>query len=311
MVPSGKEGGGQDAQAGSRRERAQGSCAGGESEPPAGSLRDAGRLWWRRRPTGGARPARLEAWEKGPICRKRGVPRAGHPQVAVWVQREGSGSARWAPARPLLGLVTPGGRRPLHCQPGWAPTSLGTCGRGSTPGPQSGPWRSPSAAPGLGAPWGGLARGCPPDRAVPPAVPPTVLLDEIEAAELEGNDDRLEGVLCGAVKQLKVTRAKPDSVLYLSLMYLAKMKPNIFATEGVIEVRTAARSVPGSGEGAGGAGWPPRHCAVSRRPCAASCGGMPPSASRPRGTAWCPCWRATSSWPRTRRTRTGLRFSSR
>ncbi|XP_040087806.1 integrator complex subunit 1 isoform X2 [Oryx dammah] len=70
---------------------------------------------------------------------------------------------------------------------------------------------------------------------VPIEVPPTMLLDEIEAAELEGNDDRLEGVLCGAVKQLKVTRAKPDSVLYLSLMYLAKMKPNIFATEGVIE----------------------------------------------------------------------------
>ncbi|XP_055266424.1 integrator complex subunit 1 isoform X2 [Moschus berezovskii] len=70
---------------------------------------------------------------------------------------------------------------------------------------------------------------------VPIEVPPTVLLDEIEAAELEGNDDRLEGVLCGAVKQLRVTRAKPDSVLYLSLMYLAKMKPNIFSTEGVIE----------------------------------------------------------------------------
>ncbi|XP_049555908.1 integrator complex subunit 1 isoform X1 [Orcinus orca] len=70
---------------------------------------------------------------------------------------------------------------------------------------------------------------------VPIEVPPAVLLDEIEAAELEGNDDRLEGVLCGAVKQLKVTRAKPDSTLYLSLMYLAKIKPNIFATEGVIE----------------------------------------------------------------------------
>lgn len=70
---------------------------------------------------------------------------------------------------------------------------------------------------------------------VPPVLP-TVLLDEIEAAELEGNDDRVEGVLCGAVKQLKVTRTKPDSTLYLSLMYLAKIKPNIFATEGVIEV---------------------------------------------------------------------------
>lgn len=70
---------------------------------------------------------------------------------------------------------------------------------------------------------------------LPIEVLPTVLLDEIEAAELEGNDDRVEGVLCGAVKQLKVTRTKPDSTLYLSLMYLAKIKPNIFATEGVIE----------------------------------------------------------------------------
>lgn len=75
-----------------------------------------------------------------------------------------------------------------------------------------------------------------------------MLLEEIEAAELEGNDDRLEGVLCGAVKQLKVTRAKPDSTLYLSLMYLAKIKPNIFATEGVIEVRAGrAPSEPAPG----------------------------------------------------------------
>ncbi|XP_007939442.1 integrator complex subunit 1 [Orycteropus afer afer] len=70
---------------------------------------------------------------------------------------------------------------------------------------------------------------------VPIEVLPTVLLDEIEAAELEGNDGRVEGVLCGAAKQLRLTRAKPDSTLYLSLMYLAKVKPNIFATEGVIE----------------------------------------------------------------------------
>nr|XP_034987340.1 integrator complex subunit 1 [Zootoca vivipara] len=70
---------------------------------------------------------------------------------------------------------------------------------------------------------------------VPIEVAPAVLLDEIEAAEAEGNDDRIEGVLCGAVKQLKMNRAKPDTSLYLSLMYLAKMKPNIFATEGVIE----------------------------------------------------------------------------
>lgn len=75
------------------------------------------------------------------------------------------------------------------------------------------------------------------------AVVPTVLLDEIEAAEAEGNDDRIEGVLCGAVKQLKMNRAKPDTTLYLSLMYLAKIKPNIFATEGVIEVRAVPLSL--------------------------------------------------------------------
>ncbi|TRY54796.1 hypothetical protein DNTS_001767 [Danionella cerebrum] len=70
---------------------------------------------------------------------------------------------------------------------------------------------------------------------VPIEVSPVVLLDEIEAAEAEGNDDRIEGVLCGAVKQLKMNRAKPDMTLYLSLMFLAKIKPNVFATEGVIE----------------------------------------------------------------------------
>eukprot|EP00079_Xenopus_tropicalis_P030398 XP_012826387.1 PREDICTED: integrator complex subunit 1 [Xenopus tropicalis] len=70
---------------------------------------------------------------------------------------------------------------------------------------------------------------------VPIEVPPASLLDDIDASESDGNDDRIEGVLCGAVKQLKMNRAKPDPTLYLSLMYLAKMKPNIFATEGVIE----------------------------------------------------------------------------
>lgn len=68
------------------------------------------------------------------------------------------------------------------------------------------------------------------------SVSPSVLLDEIEAAESEGNDDRIEGLLCGAVKQLKMNRAKPDITLYLSLMFLAKIKPNVFATEGIIEV---------------------------------------------------------------------------
>uniref|UniRef100_A0A6Q2YI49 Integrator complex subunit 1 n=1 Tax=Esox lucius TaxID=8010 RepID=A0A6Q2YI49_ESOLU len=70
---------------------------------------------------------------------------------------------------------------------------------------------------------------------VPIEVPPALLLDEIENAEQDGNDERIEGVLCGAVKQLKMNRSKPDITLYLSLMFLAKIKPNVFATEGIIE----------------------------------------------------------------------------
>lgn len=72
---------------------------------------------------------------------------------------------------------------------------------------------------------------------------PAVLLDEIEAAESDGNDAHIEGLLCGAVKQLKMNRAKPDSTLYLSLMFLAKIKPNIFSTEGIIEVRPSNTEV--------------------------------------------------------------------
>ena len=40
---------------------------------------------------------------------------------------------------------------PCTAWPSCPAHSLGTCGRGSTPGPQSGSWKSPSAAPGLGA----------------------------------------------------------------------------------------------------------------------------------------------------------------
>ncbi|XP_061404832.1 integrator complex subunit 1 [Lethenteron reissneri] len=70
---------------------------------------------------------------------------------------------------------------------------------------------------------------------VPIEVPPSALLDAIEAAENEGNDDRVDGLLCGAVKQLKANRARPDPTLFLTLMHLAKVKPNVFATQGVIE----------------------------------------------------------------------------
>lgn len=264
--------------------------------------------WWRRRPQ--VAPCRLarKLRKKDQFVDKEVFqgqvtlewPCGRSAAGGLWQRLMGSSVAPPGPAH-SRGRATPA----LRC-----PAAPPPCGFG--PGPRTALWRSPQAAPGLRAPRGGLAWGRLPDWPSPWPVPPTVLLDEIEAAELEGNDDRLEGVLCGAVRQLKVTRAKPDSVLYLSLMYLAKMKPNIFATEGVIEVRaTVPSSVPGSGEGRAEPARPPCHRTVSRRPYAASCGGTPPSTSRPRATAWCLCWPATSSWPRTRRTRTGPRSLSR
>ena len=51
------------------------------------------------------------------------------------------------------------------------------------------------------------------------------------AAEEEDDLDRVNGLLCGAVKLLRGQRAKPDQLLYLALMFLAKSKSYIFSGE--------------------------------------------------------------------------------
>ena len=48
--------------------------------------------------------------------------------------------------------------------------------------------------------------------------------------------ERVEGLLCGAVKNLKSFKLKPDEAMYVGVMYLAKSKPEIFQSEVVIEV---------------------------------------------------------------------------
>ena len=62
------------------------------------------------------------------------------------------------------------------------------------------------------------------------------LVDEIASADQSGDDDRLEGLMCGAVKHLHGNRSKPDQIVYLSLMHLAKSRPTIFNSDIVIEV---------------------------------------------------------------------------
>ncbi|KAL3877747.1 hypothetical protein ACJMK2_035409 [Sinanodonta woodiana] len=66
-------------------------------------------------------------------------------------------------------------------------------------------------------------------------VDPIDILEELSAAEDDENDERVEGIICGTVKLLRNSRCKPDHVVFLSLMYLAKAKPAVFNTELVIE----------------------------------------------------------------------------
>jgi integrator complex subunit 1 len=64
---------------------------------------------------------------------------------------------------------------------------------------------------------------------------PVDLIRAIEDAEQDDQTDAIEGLLCGAVKQLKTQRAKPDPIIYLSLMHLSKCRDYLFMTKHVIE----------------------------------------------------------------------------
>ena len=68
------------------------------------------------------------------------------------------------------------------------------------------------------------------------AVPPIELVDRVLAADEAEDDESIDKILCGALKNLKTVRAKPSPALYLGLMYLAKVKPMFFESENVIEV---------------------------------------------------------------------------
>ncbi|XP_034943269.1 integrator complex subunit 1 isoform X2 [Chelonus insularis] len=54
--------------------------------------------------------------------------------------------------------------------------------------------------------------------------------------EASDNDegDKVIGLICGAIKTLKNQRWKPDSLLYMGLMYLAKIRPSIFSNDCIL-----------------------------------------------------------------------------
>ena len=51
-----------------------------------------------------------------------------------------------------------------------------------------------------------------------------------------GQAEQVEGYLCGALKTLKVNRLKPDPMLYLTMIGLAKARPDLFLSRVVTEV---------------------------------------------------------------------------
>ncbi|KAL3185664.1 hypothetical protein MRX96_028572 [Rhipicephalus microplus] len=70
-------------------------------------------------------------------------------------------------------------------------------------------------------------------------VDPTDFLSRVLKAEDVGDDDKVESLMCGAAKTLKNMRPKPDPMLYLTLMFLAKTRPRIFDSEGSVEAFTS------------------------------------------------------------------------
>ncbi|KAK7506750.1 hypothetical protein BaRGS_00002225 [Batillaria attramentaria] len=66
-------------------------------------------------------------------------------------------------------------------------------------------------------------------------VEPAELLTKVLDATEEGDEDKTEGLLCGAVKQLRSNRSKPDPTAFLTLMYIAKTSPTSFHSETTIE----------------------------------------------------------------------------
>lgn len=55
---------------------------------------------------------------------------------------------------------------------------------------------------------------------------------------LEANDndegDKVIGLICGAARTLRNQRWKPDTLLYMGLMYLAKIRPSIFSNDCIL-----------------------------------------------------------------------------
>ena len=60
------------------------------------------------------------------------------------------------------------------------------------------------------------------------------LVSIIEHSYSNGDTDRPEKLICGTVKTLRSSRAKPDTVVWMSLIHLAKTLPTMFSASDYI-----------------------------------------------------------------------------
>jgi len=67
-------------------------------------------------------------------------------------------------------------------------------------------------------------------------VSPSDLEDQILDADASGNKLRVDALLLGAIKNLKSNKAKPDTIMIVNLIYLAKSRPEFFLSNRVVEV---------------------------------------------------------------------------
>lgn len=62
------------------------------------------------------------------------------------------------------------------------------------------------------------------------------LEDQVLDADASGNKSRVDALLLGAIKNLKSNKAKPDQLMIMNLMYLAKSRPEYFLSNRIVEV---------------------------------------------------------------------------
>lgn len=59
------------------------------------------------------------------------------------------------------------------------------------------------------------------------------LIPSVLSAIEQQNSDTVIALVCGAVRSLVTSRSKPDSMLYLTLVYMAKIRPQLFCNDVV------------------------------------------------------------------------------